>query len=454
MSFPQDFVWGAATASYQIEGSALRAGGGKSVWDMFCERPGAVYQGENGWQACDHYLHYEADAKLMGDLGLKAYRFSLSWPRILPDGVGAVNRQGLDFYDKLVDALLAGGVDPWVTLFHWDYPYALYNQGGWLNPDSSRWFADYTQVVVDKLSDRVTHWMTLNEPQCFIGLGHLDGIHAPGDKLQLSQVLLAAHNSLLAHGRAVQVIRASSKSPAPQIGAAPVGVSFTPADPSNPADVEAARQATFSIADPKSTWNSILWFEPCFTGQYPQEAFDAYGKDMVKPAPGDMEIIGQPLDFLGANIYQSSAVKAGENGKPVDVDFPVGIGRTVMDWPVTPDALYWGPKFFYDRYKKPVVVTENGMAGNDWIQADGQVQDPARIDFLTRYLRAFKRARDEGGVETMGYFQWSLMDNFEWAEGYKKRFGLVYVDYQTQQRIPKSSAHWYKAVIESNGEML
>ena len=248
MSFPQDFTWGAATASYQIEGAAYRAGGGESVWDMFCRRPEAVFEHESGEFSCDHYNRYQEDVALMRELGLQAYRFSISWPRVLPEGVGRVNEAGLDFYDRLVDALLAANVTPWATLFHWDFPYDLYCRGGWLNRDSADWFADYTKIIVDRLSDRVRHWMTLNEPQCFIGLGHQTGIHAPGDKLALREVVRAAHHALLAHGKGVQVLRAHAKA-APQIGWAPVGAARIPATESD-ADVEAARQATFAPSGP------------------------------------------------------------------------------------------------------------------------------------------------------------------------------------------------------------
>lgn len=454
MAFPHDFTWGVATAAYQIEDSALRAGGGASVWDMFCSREGAIDNGDTGWESCNHYDRYKQDVALMGQLGVNGYRMSLSWPRIMPDGTGKISEEGLGFYDRLVDELLDAGIAPWVTLFHWDYPSALYNRGGWLNPDSSHWFADYTQVVVDRLSDRVKNWMTLNEPQCFIGLGHLQGIHAPGEKMQLSQVLLAAHNALLAHGRAVQVIRASAKSPDTKIGYAPVGVCHVPAT-DDPADVDAARAKTFSVAAGDNLWNSTWWMDPVLKGEYPEDGLVAYGKDAPKPAPGDLETMNQPLDFFGANIYHATLVKAGaDGGKPETAKFRTGLGRTAFMWPVVPECLYWGPKFFYERYGKPIVVTENGLANTDWVHLDGKVHDPARIDFLHRHLREFHRAQTEGGVEIMGYFQWSFMDNFEWAEGYKMRFGMVHVDYPTQTRTPKDSYYWYKDVIAANGKNL
>ena len=447
MSFPKDFAWGVATASYQIEGAAYKAGGGKSVWDMHCRRPGIIADASNGDVACDHFNRYQEDVDLMASLGIQHYRLSLSWPRIIPDGVGSVSEEGLAFYDRLIDSLLAANIKPWVTLFHWDAPYELYCKGGWLNRDHADWFADYTQVVVDRLSDRVQNWMTLNEPQCFIGLGLQSGAHAPGDKLNVPELLRASHHSLLAHGKACQVIRASAKS-SPRIGWAPVGVCKVPAT-NSPEDIEAARVATFAT-DPKSVWSSSWWNDPVFLGHYPEEGLAAYGDLFEGAKEGDMEIIHQPLDFFGANIYNAETVKAGPNG-PESVPNPIGIGRTVYHWAVTPESLYWGPKFFYERYKKPIVITENGLGLSDWVAVDGKVHDPQRVDFLTRYIREFKRAMDDG-VEAEGYFQWSFMDNFEWNEGYRFRFGLVHVDYQTQVRTPKDSAYWYQGVVASNGE--
>jgi beta-glucosidase len=447
MSFPSNFLWGVATASYQIEGTAHKAGGGLSVWDMFCRRPGTVWGGESGDVACDHYNRYKEDVALMKLLGIQGYRFSVSWPRVLPEGVGAVNEPGLAFYDKLVDELLAAGIVPYVTLFHWDYPYELYCRGGWLNRDSSDWFADYTRLVTDRLGDRVKHWMTLNEPQCFIGLGLQSGQHAPGDKLGLHEVLRAGHHALIAHGKAVQVLRARTKGPC-QIGYAPVGCAKIPATESQ-ADIEATRQAMFSVTAP-NCWNNTWWMDPLFFGRYPEDGLKLFGGAAPQVRPGDLETMHQPLDFFGVNIYSGQTVRAGKDGKPEDVPDPTGLGRTSYQWPVTPRALYWGPRFFWERYRTPIIVTENGMANNDWVALDGKVHDPQRIDFLSRYIAELGRACDDG-ADVRGYFQWSLMDNFEWHEGYKLRFGLVYVDYPTQQRIPKDSVWWYREVIASNG---
>lgn len=451
MPFPSNFKWGVATASYQIEGSPYKVGGGRSVWDMFCERPGAVHDQSNGGVACDHYNLYREDAALMKDLGIPNYRLSISWARIMPDGIGAVSDAGLSFYDRLLDELLANGVQPHVTLFHWDMPYEIYLKGGWLNRDAANWFADYTQVIVDRLSDRVAGWMTLNEPQCFIGLGLQTGLHAPGDKLGLKQVLLAGHHALLAHGKAAQVIRARSAIPT-RIGWAPVGNPCIP-ETESPADIDAARETTFRSIG-RSIWSNAWWNDPVFFGEYPRDDVEQFGADAPIPRPGDMETICQPMDFFGANIYFGDLVRADPiTGEPMPIPHPEGTGRTIYQWAVTPDALYWGPKFFYERYGKPVVVTENGLGNGDWLMLDGKVHDTQRIDFVTRYLMALERAIDEG-VEIDGYFLWSFMDNFEWQEAYKFRFGLVHVDYQTQKRTPKDSAYWYRDLIASNGRLL
>ena len=450
MKFPSEFTWGAAAASYQVEGGAHEDGKGLSVWDTLCRWPGKVYGGHTGDVSCDHYHRYEEDAGLMGEIGLQAYRLSISWPRVLPDGVGAVNEPGLAFYDRLVDALLANGVDPWVTLFHWDYPHALYCRGGWLHPESPDWFAEYTGVIVDCLSDRVTHWMTQNEPQCYIGLGHQTGIHAPGVEWPFEDILRANHNSLLAHGKSVQVIRAKARKPA-TVGAAPVGIVKMPA--SNGADdVAAAKAAMFAVAE-RDCWNNTLFADPMILGSYPDDALSLFGEQMPPVSAADLETICQPLDFYGVNVYNGQTVRAAGDGGCELVPLPEGHAMTAMEWPVTPEALYWGPRFLHERYGLPVVVTENGMANCDWVQCDGRVRDPQRIDFMCRYLREFGRAIEDG-TPALGYFAWSIMDNFEWSFGYSRRFGMIYVDYANGKRILKDSARWYGDVIGSNGESL
>lgn len=450
MRFPDGFAFGVATASYQIEGAAYEDGKGLSVWDMFCRKEGTIWQGQSGDVACDHYHRYKEDVGLMREIGLKAYRFSISWPRVLPEGVGAVNEAGLGFYDRLVDELLAGGITPYVTLFHWDYPHDLYCRGGWLNPDSPDWFAEYARVIVARLSDRVKHWMTLNEPQCFIGLGHLTGRHAPGDELGLAEVLRAAHHSLLAHGKAVQAIRAGAKGES-LVGFAPVGAPRMPAS-QDPADIEAARTAMFS-AGSRDLWANAFWMDPVFLGRYPEDALASFGTLMPEVRDGDLETISQPLDFFGVNTYSGSYVRAGADGKPQGVGLRQGHPVTAFKWNVTPDALYWGPRFFYERYGLPVVVTENGMSDTDWVSLDGRVHDAQRTDYLHRHLLQIARAiRD--GVDVRGYFVWTLTDNFEWAEGFKERFGIIYTDFETQERVMKDSALWYREVIDTWGETL
>jgi beta-glucosidase len=384
----------------------------------------------------------------MAGMGLQAYRFSISWPRVLPQGVGTINQKGLDFYSRLVDALLEHGITPWVTLFHWDYPYALYCRGGWLNRDSTDWFAEYTAVVVDRLSDRVGHWMTLNEPQCFIGMGHQDGTHAPGLQLGLTEVLLAAHHALLAHGRAVQVIRALAKTK-PQVSAAQATLISIPAA-DRPEDIAAARTSMFSVRERRLFNNS--WFsDPMILGRYPEEGLALFKGDMPELRADDLAVIQQPLDFYGANIYSGHYVRATASGdfeQETDRDLP----QTAMGWPITPEALYWGPKFLHERYGLPIVITENGMASEDKVKG-GRVHDRQRIEFLAAYLKEYARAISDG-VPALGYFLWSVMDNFEWAEGYARRFGLIHVNYATQRRTPKDSAAWYKGIIAANGENL
>lgn len=450
MDFPDNFIWGAATSAYQIEGAALEDGKGLSVWDTFCRQPGKVVDDESGLIACDHYHRYQEDVEIMRKIGLQAYRFSISWPRVLPAGIGAVNQKGLDFYDRLVDSLLEAGIEPWLTLFHWDYPYELYKQGGWLNPASSDWFAEYTRVVVDKLSDRVSNWFTLNEPQCFVGLGHQQEVHAPGDKLEFSKILQVGHNALLAHGKAVQVIRSRARKP-PKIGFAPVAMAAAPAT-NSPEDIEAVRNFMFSVTA-KNAWSNTWWTDPVLRGHYPEDGLQLFGDAVPDFSPKDMETICQPLDFYGMNLYSGDVVRAGSDGKPEKVKYHEGYPKTLFHWNVQPEAFYWAIRLFHERYKLPVVVSENGMANVDWISVDGKVHDPQRIDYLTRYIGAMGRAiRD--GAETLAYFQWSLLDNFEWAEGYRQRFGLVYNDFSTGKRTLKDSAEWYSQLIRTNGGIL
>jgi beta-glucosidase len=447
MAFPQGFVWGAAAASYQIEGAASAEGKGESVWDMFARKRGAVWQGHTGDVACEHVTRYAEDVALWKQLGLRAYRLSVSWPRVLPGGVGAVNEAGLAFYDRLVDTLLGAGITPYVTCFHWDFPVELYHRGGWLNRDSADWFADYVATLTSRLSDRVKHWLTLNEPQCFILSGLESGVQAPGDKLREHEVVTAQHHALLAHGKAVLALRAHAKQPL-QIGYAPVGIISIPAS-DDPKDLVAADQR-MATAEP-SRWDNVSWYDPVFLGKYPERP------GLIDKLPRgfelDLETIAQPIDYCGTNIYLGTTVRASKSGKPEVVPEPPGAPSTALNWPIQPTSLFHGPRFLYERYKKPILITENGLASRDWVSVDGAVHDPGRIDFMTRYLRELHRAT-QAGIPVLGYFHWSIMDNFEWSEGYKERFGLIHVDYQTQKRTLKDSAHWYSKVIASNGESL
>lgn len=448
MGFPKGFYWGAATAAYQIEGAAKEDGKGDSIWDICSNRDGFIKTGDSADLACDHYHKYREDVSLMREIGLNSYRFSISWPRILPDGTGAVNQNGLDFYDRLVDTLLANHIEPFVTLYHWDLPYELYKRGGWLNRECADWFAEYTGIVADRLSDRVTKWLTINEPQCAAGVSYYEGNLAPGLKLSHREVLEVSHNMLLAHGKSVMALRAAAKSK-PEIGFAPVGVIRVPA---SEYDIDAARRAMFSITE-KNHWNNTWWMDPVFWGRYPEDGLCIFEEDLPDIKPGDMEMIHQPLDFFAANMYHGTPVKAtGENAFET-VPYGSGYPQSRMNWYIVPDALYWGPKFFYERYGKPILVTENGTSCHDWVSLDGKVHDPQRIDYMHRYLKQFQRACDEG-IPCMGYMYWSLMDNFEWREGFSQRFGLTYVNYQTQKRILKDSAYWYRDVIKHNGENL
>jgi len=450
VSFPTGFVWGAGTSAYQIEGGAGEHGRGESIWDSFCRAPGRIKHGDTGDVACDHVARYRADVALMKELGLGAYRFSISWPRVMPEGAGAPGEAGLAFYDALVDELLGAGITPYVTLFHWDYPLALYRRGGWMNPASPSWFAAYTKAVVDRLSDRVSNWITLNEPQVFLGYGHLVGEHAPGLKLPLSEIMPMVHHALKAHGMAAACIRERARTE-PRIGWAPVGIASLPSATA-PAEIEAARAKTFAV-ERADLWNNTLFDDPAILGRYPEDSLALLGRHLPPGWERDMDLIRQPLDFLGLNFYQGSRVSLGPDGTAQPAPREIGRARTAFSWDITPEVLYWGPRFFWERYGLPIVITENGMANLDWIGLDGRVRDPQRIDYTARHLQQLLRAvRD--GVQVRGYFHWSLLDNFEWAEGYEQRFGLVYVDFHTQRRTPKDSARWYAEVIRTNGGSL
>lgn len=444
MTFPTGFIWGAAAASYQIEGAAFEDGKGLSVWDVFSHTPNKIWGDETGDIACDHYHRVPQDIALMKQIGLQAYRLSVSWARVLPDGIGKTNPTGLDFYNRLIDTLLEANITPHITLFHWDFPYALYTKGGWLNRDSADWFAEYTTLMVKTLGDRVKDWITLNEPPAFALGGHEQGRLAPGDRLGDSGMMRVIHHILLAHGYSVQAIRAHS----PQPTSVSLAMNIYPVVPTDtsPATIQTAHDLFWSI-DYDQKRNAGLWLDPMLIGTYPDAVVQKWG-DFIPMQNGDMAKICQPLDYLGLNIYFGEYADA-HGRKPAQQGHPY----TMMDWLMLPESMYWGSKYMYERYRLPIVITENGLASMDWVAVDGGVHDANRIDFMTRYLREFKRAGADN-IPINGYFYWSIMDNYEWAHGYRKRFGLIYVDYDTQIRTLKDSAYWYKDVIATNGAIL
>jgi beta-glucosidase len=452
MAFPSDFTWGAATSSYQIEGAHDLDGKSPSVWDVFSSHKGKTYNNDTGAIACDHYHRYRDDVALMKEIGLGAYRFSLSWPRILPEGRGKVNPEGLDFYSRLVDSLLEAGITPWATLFHWDMPHCLQQEGGWLNRATTDAFAEYTSAVVSVLGDRVDHWMTFNEPQCFLGLGLESGRHAPGLKLLESDLIVGLHNHLVAHGKAVQVLRSFGASRF-KIGYVPTTSALIPASES-PEDIDIARKAFFSYrADHGTLWTVASYTDPVFFGRYPEDALASFGKSLPANWEKDMKLVSEPIDFCGINLYSGIRLARDEKGQTGVAHVPAGVPQTANKWIVEPETLRWAPRFLSERYGKPVVITENGLSKPDWVHLDGKVHDPARIDFTRRYLLELEKAIGDG-ADIAGYFHWSLMDNFEWAESYKERFGLIHVDFQTLERTIKDSGFWYRDVIASNGASL
>lgn len=450
--FKDDFVWGAATSAYQIEGAAFEDGKGLSVWDEFCRQEGRIFQGHTGDTACDHYHRYKEDIALMKELGIKAYRFSISWTRILPDGLGRLEEKGVRFYRNLAEELKNQGITPYATLFHWDYPVALMRKGGWLNPDSPRWFEEYAAAVANELGDCIKDFYTFNEPQMMFGNTFVSTNLAPGYRMADSDVIKMIHNMLLAHGLAVQAIR--KRIPDARVGAALCSDPVIP-ELEDERSIEAARELYFKAGDTMEALSfGLTWYsDPLMLGTYPKDGLEKFGKYLPKGWQEDMKTICQPLDYYGQNIYSGNTVRLGEDGKAVPRMRPAGHPKTALDWPIDPEALYWGPRFLYERYQTPVVITENGLSCHDAVSLDGRVHDPNRIDYLNRYLLQLERASEEG-ICVWGYFHWSLMDNFEWTQGYNERFGLIYIDYETLERIPKDSFYWYKEVVETNGESL
>lgn len=436
MPFPEKFLWGAASAAHQIEGAYLEDGKGPGIWDTLCK--GHVKHNENGNTACDHYHRYREDVALMKRLGLNSYRFSISWPRIIPED-GAVNEMGLTYYRNLVSELREAEIEPIVTLYHWNMPMWLYEKGGWETPASVECFEEYTKVVVKHLSDQVRYWITINEPQCIVSLGYEHGIHAPFQK-KPEAVLPITRNILLAHGAAVRTIRQHAALP-PLVGMAPTGTVVTPYGGSEE-QIAWAREETFSTF--LGCNGNVWWADPAVLGRIPKPLTGIISKE-------DLENIHEPLDFYAFNSYHSLNF-LGYEGIKDSRECP-GMPKTALGWPITPECLYWMPKFLFERYQLPILVSENGMANLDFPMLDGKVHDPQRIDFMRRYLGELKRAVEEG-IPVIGYQYWSILDNFEWAEGYDPRFGLIYVDYETQNRILKDSALFYSEVIRSNGESI
>lgn len=443
--FPQGFLFGAATASYQIEGAPVAHGKGTSIWDVFTGKRGKIHNGDTGDVACRHYYKMQEDVNLMKELNLQAYRFSISWPRVMPQGMDGVNRKGLDFYDRLVDELLLKGIEPWITLYHWDLPQALQEKGGWTNRDIAEWFADYVDAVMQRLGDRAHNWITLNEPKIFTMLGNLLGMHAPGYKNPW-KYFRAVHNALRAHGRAVQVIRSYGERH--RVG---ITLDLSPIYPERdiPKDRAAAERAHQAL--------NRFFLDPVLKGEYPE-----FRKKVRLFMPvirsGDMDLIHQPLDFLGINNYSRSFVRASRvpgfrfmaNTDVAEHEFVRdGVQYTAMGWEVYPRGIYELLTMIRDEYENiPVYITENGAAYSDVMEEDGTVNDNLRRDFLKSYLSEVQRACDEGAA-CRGYFVWSLLDNFEWAEGYAKRFGLIHVDYPSGTRTIKNSGYWYRDFIAS-----
>ncbi|MCL6589198.1 MAG: beta-glucosidase [Firmicutes bacterium] len=438
LQFPEGFLWGTATSAYQIEGAYNEDGKGLSVWDQFARRPGKIRDGSNGEVACDHYHKYREDIRLMKELKYPAYRFSISWPRIYPSGRGAINWPGLDFYDRLVDELKNNNIEPFATLFHWDLPYELEKTGGWLNPAVAVYFAEYTETVVKRLGDRVKYWVTLNEPFAVIAEGYVEGISAPG-RTGYFQFAKAAHNLLFAHSYSLERIRAID----PHLKAGIVQA-YWPNDPLTPRDRKAAEIANDYVLR--------MFMDPIFLGHYPRSLEKMLFLLHRKIKPADFELFARPIDFAGINHYSRNLVRRSINPISKFKVVPPDRNRlpvTDMDWEIYPEGFYQALMFLKKEYHNPVIfVTENGAAFPDEV-VDGRVKDPKRIEYLQNYLAAMHRAITDG-VDVRGYFIWSFLDNFEWSQGYSKRFGVVYVDFQTQRRIVKESGYWYSRVCQTN----
>ena len=438
-AFPKDFVWGVATAAFQIEGANREDGRGISIWDTFCDTPGKVLNGDTGEVACDHYHRWEQDLDLMKELGVDAYRFSVAWPRIIPDGTGAINEAGLDFYDRLVDGMLERGITPYCTLYHWDLPQALEDQGGWTNRAIVDAFVNYADVLTKRLGDRVAAYATLNEPWCSAMLGYFIGEHAPGHK-NIKEGLQAAHHLLLAHGAALPVMRAN----APQARHGIV-LNLNPAYPFK--NTEEDKLAAERYDGFFNRW----YLDPLFKGSYPQDMWEGYAENVPDVQEGDLEIMSTPIDFMGVNYYSRAVLEYQEGDFPNFRNPQFEAERTDMGWEVYPQGLTdLLVRLDQDYDIPPIYITENGAAYPDPEDA-GFVNDTDRIHYLERHFEALNEAIRQG-VDVRGYFAWSFMDNFEWAWGYTKRFGIVHVDYDTQKRTPKASARWYADFISQRAD--
>ncbi len=447
MSFPKDFIWGSASSAYQTEGAYNEDGKGLSIWDDFCRKPGVIADGENGDVACDAYHRFAEDIALMKQLGIKAYRFSLNWPRILPEGRGAVNEKGLAYYDTLVNMLIENGIEPMITIYHWDMPMPLHEQGGWLNRDIIYALEEFTVLAARHFSDRVKTFVPLNEPQCFISLGYERGIHAPGLRLPLKDIFACIHNSLLAHGLAVKALRDNCPDDV-KIGIASTGRLCYPQNDTLQG-IDAAEKASFVISGFDWLFSHNLFLDPLILGHYPDCGIDGFNELAASVNEQDWQIIRQDVDFIGLNVYNGREA----DDTSTDVRKVPGFPRTAMKWPVTPKVMRYGTRYIYNRYRLPIMITENGQSCNDRIFLDGEVHDADRIDFLHGYLSELKKACADG-VPVTGYLHWSFTDNFEWHNGYDERFGLIFIDYASQRRIFKDSAHWYANVISGNGDTL
>lgn len=440
--FPAGFLWGSATASYQVEGAVNEAGRGATVWDTFSHTPGKTAKGDTGDVADDFYHLYPQDIKLMKEMGLKSFRFSIAWSRIFPSGTGKPNQAGMDFYNRLVDALLASEIKPFCTLFHWDLPQALQDKGGWESRDTAKAFADYAGYAAGVLSDRVKHFMTMNEMRSFVELGYGTGVHAPGLKLDEKRLAQLTHNVVLAHGMSVQSIRAHAK-PGTKVGIADNATATTPVI-ETPEHIAAARKAMRE--------ENAMFLTVVQEGRYTDLYLKRLGANAPTFTAEEMAIIKSPMDFVGINVYQPTYVRADDSDRGYTVVRPpASYPHMYSDWLyVGPEALYWSPKLVADVWKvKELYITENGASSTDRLASDGQVYDTDRVMYLRNYMTQMHRAVTEG-VPIKGYFLWSLLDNYEWADGYEKRFGIVYVDFTTQKRTPKLSAKYYKDVIRTN----